>query len=314
MTASAHFAGENGNLTAMTYPYTNLTSAISDGRSPLRQYLNTQFPDTRAVQAQYRAIAGPLLVDGGTADPATLGAAFDFVVRLVLSPDHASNVATAGFGNPDHVAAIESVARIGGDAARACRTAALPDVVARVGWALALATEVYRVGPIPGSPIVTLIRSGRFTARSLLDLAPVDAIVQLVDLHRVATERLYPAFAAAPQSVASGPTFAASRLCAADADIIVDGVLIDIKTRLGRQNPKTGGRSDTLSLTDIYQIVAYALFDRVDAYRISNVGVYSARYGILFERPLQILLTTLASGPVDIRAERAAVWSLLGGS
>lgn len=69
-----------------SYAYTNLTSALRDRSSPLRAYLDQRFPLTKPLQADYRATAGPLLVAGGDANPGTLGAAFDYLLRFVLDP------------------------------------------------------------------------------------------------------------------------------------------------------------------------------------------------------------------------------------
>lgn len=88
---------------------------------------------------------------------------------------------------------------------------------------------------------------------------------------------------------------------------------MDIKTHLGAKNPRTGVRSDGLSLIDLYQVVAYALFDHSDTYQMTDIGIYSARYGALVTWPLRSALQNLANGSVDIATERARVWSLLGG-
>jgi hypothetical protein len=95
--------------------------------------------------------------------------------------------------------------------------------------------------------------------------------------------------------------------------LICDGLLVDIKTRLGRRNPRTRVRSDALPLIDLYQLVAYALFDRSDTYRITSIGIYSARYGTLATWLLVDALETLAGTEIDLARERETVWELLGG-
>ncbi|ORA26940.1 hypothetical protein BST13_31470 [Mycobacterium aquaticum] len=294
------------------YLYTNLTSAIADKHSPLRRYFDVRFPHVRGIQAAYRAAAGPLLVPGGTANPGILGAAFDFMIRLTLDSTCVPDVAIAAFRHhASCVAAITRVAHIGGAAACGCRDSVLPVETARASWALALCTEIYRAGPQPGSPLQSLYRRGRFTPAGLLDAAPKDAIAQLCALHTVAVEHLYPAL---PYSrMVLGPVFAGSVLCKADADLIADGHLIDVKTHLGALNRATGARSDRLPLSTIYQLAGYALFDYADTYGITAVGVYSARYGALWTRDFAEFLQELAGGVVDIAAERAAVWNRLGG-
>lgn len=291
-----------------SYRYTNLTSAVKDKGSPLRHYLDRRFPDTRPLQADYRSRVGRLLVEGGSADPGTLGAAFDLQVRLRLDPRETPVVAMLAFmGSPDALAAITEVVRRGREVAR-CGGG--QETVSRACWALALCTEVYRVGLVPGSPLAELLAAGRFTAEALLGLAPPDALRQLSELEAVAATKLLPCLHA---PLHLGPTFDGSRLCAADADLIASGLLLDIKTHLGRKDRKTGRRSDALALTDLYQVLTYALFDSSDNYRIDSIGIYSARYGSLVTWPLAEALQTLAGRPVDLAQERSEVWSLLGG-
>lgn len=110
-----------------------------------------------------------------------------------------------------------------------------------------------------------------------------------------------------------GPTFDASVLCAAGADLIAGDLLLDIKTRAGHPNPGTGVRSDALPLDDIYQLLGYALFDRSDRYGIRRIGIYSARYGKLTTWDLIRALDLLAGEPVVLAEERETVWGLLGG-
>lgn len=71
--------------------------------------------------------------------------------------------------------------------------------------------------------------------------------------------------------------------------------------------------SDGLALVVLYQVLAYALFDRSDTYTISRLGIYSARYGNFVVWPLIEAMETLADSPVDLAEERARVWTMLGG-
>ncbi|MEV6275892.1 hypothetical protein [Nocardia sp. NPDC051832] len=145
----------------------------------------------------------------------------------------------------------------------------------------------------------------------MLRLAPEDAIRQLCALLDLAGAKFFAALPRPPKWVVLGPTFAASELCRADADVIVEGLLIDIKTVQGRADPKSGERADTLPRATIHQLVGYTLFDTTDHYRLHSAGVYSARYGVLHTWKLQELLDTLAGTPVDLPAERATVRELL---
>lgn len=292
------------------YTYRNLTSAVKDKDSPLRQYLNRRFPNTRPLQATYREQCGTLLVDGGDANAGTVGAAFDFMIRFGLDADHKPVVAVQAFlGKPPLLAAVVEVVESVHAAVAGPEDV---DLLARSSWALALCTEVYRVGLMPGSPLLPLLQGRQFNAPALLSLAPEGAMLQLRDLYRVAQERLLPTILPA-ERLHLGPTFDGSTLCPADADLVHDGRLLDIKTHLGSKNAKTGVRFDSLALTDLYQVLAYVLFDRSDTYCIRSLGVYSGRYGALVIWPLTEALTTMAGGSVDLAAEREVVWGLLGG-
>ncbi|GAB2443593.1 hypothetical protein GCM10027262_61630 [Nocardia tengchongensis] len=97
----------------------------------------------------------------------------------------------------------------------------------RESWALALCTELYRnPSVLPNSPLAEPIRSDRFTTEALLALAPGDALTEMRSLYLLALTELAEFLPDPTAALAPGPTFAASQLCSADADLIVDGVLI----------------------------------------------------------------------------------------
>lgn len=290
-----------------SYRYTNLSAALRDKASPLRQLFDSRFPNTRAVQAAYRADAPELRVDGGTANPGTLGAAYDFAMRFALDPLYDASVARSAFlSNPAMVAEIDAVVI----AAQVAAGLGDHGTVDRAAWALALLTEVYRVGLMPGSPIGELLEARSFRAQALLALAPEDAVRQLDELRAVSREVLVPRLSG-PYRL--GPTFDASDLCKADADVIAGSLLLDFKTSLGVKNARTGSRSDRLDLIDLYQVVGYALFDHSDRYNIGQVGIYSARFGHLVTWELQSILDELAGGSVPVQEGRELVWRALGG-
>lgn len=294
------------------YPYTNLTAALGDKTSPLRRYIDERFPNIKPLQTHYRAVAGScsLLVDTGGANAGTLGAAFDLVVRFRLDPTLVPSMAIVGFleAGPASLRAIREVVAVAQDNARS-GPAGL-EALAKACWALALTTEVLRVGLMPGSPLGPVLAEDRFRRDDLLELAPSDAIRQLRELDELAAANL---LARLRSPLHLGPVFDGSSLCSADADLIADGMLLDLKTRLGKKNPRTGARSDGLELRDVYQLVGYTLFDFSDTYKINEIGIYSARYGTLVTWPLEEALHTLAGSEVDLRSERAAIYRVLGG-
>ena len=89
------------------------------------------------------------------------------------------------------------------------------------------------------------------------------------------------------------PTFiGSSDVGGADADFIIDGCLIDVKT--------------TVKLGDwrswLYQLIGYTLLDYDDRYGISEVGIYFTRQGTLLRWKLHDLmfrLSGVAVTPLD---------------
>lgn len=294
---------------ARGYRYTNLSAALRDTSSPVRAHLDRTFPAVRALQDRYRARLGALEVPSQGASPVLVGVAFDLAVRLRLDPTQVPAIATIAFGAmPHRLAVVRSVARHAGLYARAGDTPRFT----RSCWALALCVQVYRDGGVgPDSALDRLVRGDRFTVPDLLALASPAAVTELTRLDEIAHVHLLP-YLRPPLHL--GPTFDGSTLCAADADLIADHVLIDIKTRLGPKNSRTGARSDRLPAADIRQLVSYALFDTSDRYGVTAIGIYSARYGALVTWPLQEALDALAGREVDIPEQRSTMWRLLGGA
>lgn len=77
------------------------------------------------------------------------------------------------------------------------------------------------------------------------------------------------------------PTFAGSGdVGGADADLIVDGCLIDIKTT----------KQSSVEADWLRQIAGYLLLDYEDRYQIQQVGLYMARHGLLLSWPTEQFL------------------------
>jgi hypothetical protein len=83
-------------------------------------------------------------------------------------------------------------------------------------------------------------------------------------------------------------------LSGADADIILDGCLIDFKATI---NPK-------FERDWLYQVLGYAFLDFEDSYHIHSVGLYLARQGVLIQWPLVTLLKDLTGASVTLDALR----------
>ena len=87
-----------------------------------------------------------------------------------------------------------------------------------------------------------------------------------------------------------------------DADMIAGGLLIELKTT----SPKP-----SLKVTDLWQMLGYVLMDYVDEYAVTDVALFSARYGYLAQWNLATFLPQLAARPVTTAALRAEFRALL---
>jgi hypothetical protein len=226
-------------------------------------------------------------------------------MRFSLEPSYDCDLASMAFrvGSTEHRAVRDVVTE-----AQQARFGS-PERLFRACWALALCTEVYRIGGISSeSQLAALYQRRRFHASALMNLAPDDALDQMSQLQRVADVAFYPHVDRT--HLALGPVFAGSSYVAADADAIATGELIEIKTRVGGKN-SAGKRYDSLSNIDIYQMVGYALFDLDDAYALHSISMYSARYGVFARWSARDLISTLAGRPVDLADERLALLHVL---
>ena len=83
------------------------------------------------------------------------------------------------------------------------------------------------------------------------------------------------------------PTFEGSRdVGGADADIILNGWLLDLKATI---NP-------SISKLFLYQILGYVMLDYSNEYDIDAAGFYFQRQGLLFQWPVSELLNELSGG------------------
>ena len=146
---------------------------------------------------------------------------------------------------------------------------------------LALLEEVFRVGLMPNSPL---------TSCKFDDAESVVAIAQphwLDDL-RVLSWKFYDSFnhlLTLPYVL--NPMFDGSvDVGGADADLIVAGTLIDIKTSVKQE----------IQADWIWQLLGYVLLDYSDVHRINSIGLYMARQGILFQWDLNEAVGVLRSG------------------
>lgn len=326
-----------------------LTREIADTSSPVRQFLNNRFtsglPD---VRRRFRSLAPSQVVPSvppGEANPGTTGGAADWLLRFLACPHPSADLAMAGArrhlgakmmrataelaallgaafrpwagpaatpGSYDAVVLMEVndlIAPVGtAPAGPATFTGPLPgsdvdaELLARGCWALALLTEAFRSMQAAATGPLSRFRGRTVTADDLLALAPPAGLDQLARFREVFQSALLPQFASRTGPWTLGPTFAGSALIGgADGDLIAAGLLLELKT------------SSKLSLpvTDMLQVIGYALLDLDDAYQLDALGLFNARYGYLVTWNAASLLSDLAGHHVNLAAARDEFQGLL---
>lgn len=292
-----------------------LGKAVKDRRTPLRRFLDARFAHARPLQREYQDQTGQLVVDSRGAHPGTLGTAMDLAVRFMLDPAVVPGTARLLFrGNKTYTDTVDELSAHAGTAARGGEWG--QELFARAVWALALCVNAHRAGQYVPSVVFDLLRDDSFDTEAMTGQAPAEAVAELTALCALAGRNLLPflerPFHLGAEFDASRRTgLADTRLVGAEADLICNGLLLQIKTRLGHKNPRSGIHRDALAADDLYQLLAYALLDYSDTYAIKSVGIYSARYGTLAVWPVEHVLSTMAGGPVDLKEARGQIRDML---
>lgn len=290
-----------------------LTYELSQKDSPIRQFFDDRLArGLKDVQAAYRAAAGPILVPGvprEAADAGTIGTAADWAMRFLVHPNPSLNLAAQGASLCGMLPALRELALMlgfrdsgtGQFTGPTRGTGMEPDLLYRACWGLALLTEVCRRGPDIAAmgPVGRLPRK---SAQSLLEAAPDAGLEQLAALRGVMESAMLPAVGSRRGLWAIGPVFAGSEIMPGDADLVAGGLLIELKTT---------SKKPSLGVTDLWQMLGYVLMDYVDEFAITDVALFSARYGYLTQWNLDTLLPQLAGRPVTAAALRAEFRTLL---
>jgi hypothetical protein len=283
-----------------------LSKDVKDPKTSIGRYLRTNFPNVKPLQAEYKTLAGDLVVDSLGANAANVGTAIDLIVRLILEPDATPESALAIFPfNATYHEVVNELAALAGEPSDS-------EIAARAAWALALCVSAYRAGAAWAPLIPEMVQSNDFTVDTMLEQADDAAIAELVALKKLAEERLIPKLTG-PLSL--GPTFDLSKRgpaqrIAGEADLIAGGLLVDVKTTLAPKN-SAGLRPDVLKADNLYQLLGYALLDYSNQYDIQRVGIFSARYGALTEWPLERVTSVMSGRGVDFPAARQEVWDMM---
>lgn len=289
------------------YTTTGLFSKdVKDPKTSLGHYLRATFPNIKPIQAEYKTLAGDLAIDSLGANAGTVGTAVDLIVRLVLEPDETplSALTLFPFNATYHQVVNELASIVGYSNDR--------HAAARAAWGLALCVNAYRATPAFAPLVPELVYNNDFTVDKMLEQADDAAVTELVALRELCNERLIPKLTG-PYHL--GPTFDLSEAgpaqrIAAEADLIADGLLIDIKTTLAPKN-KAGLRPEVLKAENMYQLLGYALLDYSNKYKIDQMGIFSARYGTLATWPLERVTSLMSGIAFDISAARQEVWDMM---
>lgn len=170
------------------------------------------------------------------------------------------------------------------------------DVVAerelsRYCFGLSLFEEVFRTGMVAPGSLLDGLRPTT-TLDEFLSAIPDVWVEDLAQLAPLFLEAFGDRFG---RPVVLNPVFAQSRAVGgADADLISDGMLLEIKTTI---NPRIDGAW-------IRQLLGYLLLDTPGEFEVTSLGLYLARQGRLLEWPLPDALDTIAAQPVDLPAVR----------
>ncbi|THA36065.1 hypothetical protein E6R18_01525 [Streptomyces sp. A1277] len=145
-----------------------------------------------------------------------------------------------------------------------------------------------------------------FTLARLLALPHPDLVDDVVNqLHHAARSPLEDLRTRTrPEDCHGGPTFA-SACITADADLVVDGFLLDFKSTRHPHNE--------MSQRTAWQLTGYLLLDATDTYRIDTLGLYLTRTGALTSWPVEDFLDLLGTCRRDLTELRRLFNELLTG-
>ena len=302
-----------------------LTNHLKVKSSPIRAFLRNQFPSTRTfLRDPRKQLREAYTIRPNTDVPwSTIGMALDYRIRYYFAVTPHEELAAyrgallLGALRPTHTTGeipsndiipmaseyrsffsqLDALTR--GDLPVARRLpAAEENELNRHCIVLALMEVVYRTGRLDGA-----LAMGDFCdAESLIGLAESHWVDDLRELSWEFYDRFHHLLSL-PHVL--NPTLDGSGdVGGADADMIIDGVLIDIKTTVG-----------TKIVADwIWQLLGYVLLDYSDHHHISGVGLYMARQGQLIQWDLDEVIRGLcAEEPLSIEELRTHFRELIKG-
>jgi hypothetical protein len=285
----------------------SLTSLLRAGRGPVWDWFEVTFPETRRVCTS----ANRVLRGGGTKEPCTVapvvgtdrslvGTAVGYLLSARLRPDALNHtVATKGavrLERPlrragivtsvierravEHIAKLRPSQRLLDDEQwlELCRMVVI----------LARFEQYFRAGPAVLTHIAEPLNTHRDDLNALaVALASEPSMRDLDALGRITIEDHLGILEA--KELAIGPTFAQSAaLGGADADLIYDGTLLDLKS---------SSQARIVGRDEIWQLIGYLLADTDDRYAVAHVGFAALRRRRSIFWLAEDLISSLMSGP-----------------
>jgi hypothetical protein len=281
--------GPNGTVAGRPMVRLNLTRQLRHRDSPVSRFMAEQLPEVHNLARDYHAHLNGLPrpvqpIDVHRPHWAALGHTIDYKLRLSFGGN-------LGPGVTNGVEALNGMFRVPGAPPGASRRALYAagrqlltvvdvyldepgrwddEAMTRLCFVASSFESIYRSGGIHS--VSTLARARPSTRLADLTAAvPAYVIDDIGSQLRLADEALG-AFRDLPRAAkVCGPDFDGSRdIGGADADYILDGLLLDCKATV---DPRRLGHEE------IYQLAGYLLLDYDDHYGIDRVGLYLSRQG-----------------------------------
>ena len=297
----------------------SLTSQLDDKNSPIRQFLNETFPNTKSFlnEARKRLRNAQTIKPVGHVSYGTIGTAIDYRIRYYFGETPPNQVVAWNGASRTVVQTIDieqgeaTVWTAEGlqlnkglvDSFFAELTGFLKakapghrkmnsdeDLeLAKYCYVLALFEEVYRAPQAVSDSL--LFRRDFMNANELLESLPMNAMEDICNLSALFFDRFKDSF---DLTVILNPTFSGSAdVGGADCDLILDRTLIDIKATI----------RPIIKPEWIYQVLGYTLLDYDNAYELSGIGLYMARQGLLIDWSWGEIQNHLAADPTKSMPE-----------
>ena len=287
----------------------SLTSHLKDKNSSVRKFITEQFPNTRS--APFLKTARQELKTAETLRPSpdqghpypAIGMAIDYRIRYYFETyrpyetvayqgsreirfPHGPNTVPPAYRLLQIIPQFFAELELYAENLQPAKRQLPPEEeiqLNRYCYLLALFEQIFRIGGLSaGSPL------SQENIQTVADLLSLPEEIWIADLSQL-SQRFYNQFShLLEQPTILNPTFDGSRdVGGADADFIIDGSLIDIKTSI---NPQISGDY-------LHQLLGYVLLDYTNQYQINSIGLYMPRQGKMFQWELEQVLKELSKEP-----------------